>query len=152
MLPFDLATHLHTPTTAFLTWCAVQDARHRRITNTVWLVGLVVLAPLRVYAQFATDIDLTLSIAWGVGLTLTALLMWGMRAWGGADAKGIMLLAWITPPFTAGPVTAHPLLYAIPLSLIGVLAWQRIDNRGAPFYALLAPALALGFLVLWLTG
>lgn len=145
MLLSNPETQLHIVAAAFLLYCMVADIRNHSIPNAAWIVGAAILIPLR----FMVETSAPDTLAWGFGLTGVALLFWFLNLWGGADAKGTILLAWALPPFTVGPVTAHPLLYAIPISLLGVLVWQRIRTAPVPFFAIYSPILWLLFFLLW---
>lgn len=148
MPPLSPETHLHIATAAILAWCAIVDVKHRRIPNRTWIITAGALLPLRLWHEHANPTPVPDVLAWGLGITAVAFLAWAIGLWAGADAKGTMLLAWMVPPFTIGPVTAHPLLYAIPLAFITVLVWQRYKTTPAPFYAFLAPWMSGAFLVL----
>ena len=144
-------TLLHASALATLTVAAILDVCSRQIPNRFWLIAAGVLTPIRVLVE-VQDPSGWPAVAWGLGLTAAAFLFWRLDVWGGADAKGAMLLAWTIPPVTLGAVHGHPLLYSIPASLALVLAWQRFRSDPAPFYAFLAPTTALvflGLIIIW---
>jgi preflagellin peptidase FlaK len=102
---------------AMLAGAIPSDLRTRRVSN-LWWVPFGVLAGILTVSDFlAPDRDwLRLALAYGTAVVVCALLyaMWYFRLFGGADAKALMVLAFLAPwPSPAALLAIAPALDAL---------------------------------------
>ena len=144
--PADLLRLVAVPAFA---WAAYRDVRTRRVPNRLWppllAVGLLALA-LEVAAHWPPSGvgDRLFAVRVGVSLLLVAplgYLFWRLGAFGGADAKAVVVLAVVVPTY---PVYFLPGLPALPVveTTLGVFSLTVLTDAvlvGAVF----PPALAV---------
>jgi preflagellin peptidase FlaK len=127
---------------AMLLGASLLDLRSRRVANLYWM-------PFLAFAAVLDAVDLAAG-AWldlAVGAVLCGLfyLFWRFRLFGGADAKGLMVLALLLPP-TTGPAPIPTVLGGLMLGSfvagvgfpLALLAWNLLHGR------LTLPAALLG--------
>lgn len=99
---------------AMLAGAIPSDLRTRRVPNSWWLPFVAVAAVLTVGDLLDTArVPLSLAITYGAALVLAGLmyLLWRFRLFGGADAKALMVLAFLCP--WPSPDAALPILPAL---------------------------------------
>lgn len=93
----------------------VYDLRDRRVPNP-WWVPFAALAAILAVGDLAAHPDwVLLGVRYGLSVFVAALVygMWRMRLFGGADAKGLMVLA-VLAPWPSGSASAvQPALDAL---------------------------------------
>lgn len=109
---------------------AVLDLRTRRIPSIYWTPWVLIAAALTA-GRLLTDTTrpgLVLNLAAPVLIAGLAYLLWRLRLWGGADAKAIMVLAFLAPkPW---------LLDAVPPALGAVLLGSLLVCAAPPAFFL----------------
>lgn len=116
-----------------LVGASLLDLRSRRVANLYWVPFLAFAAVLD-----AADLARSAWVGLAVGAALCGVfyLLWRLRLFGGADAKGLMVLALLLPP-TAGatpiPTVLGGLLLGSLLAGVGLpialLAWNLLHGR-----------------------
>jgi preflagellin peptidase FlaK len=128
---------------AMLLGASVLDLRTRRVANLYWM-------PFLAFAAVLDAVEVATIHDW-LGLAVAGILcgmfylFWRFRLFGGADAKGLMVLALLLPA-ASGPVPVPPVLGGLMLGslLAGVgvpvalLAWNLLHGR------LVLPAALIG--------
>lgn len=119
------------------------DLRSRRVANRYWF-PFITAAAVFVIGDLLSPPQGWL-VAYGAAAAATALLygMWHLGSFGGADAKGLMVVAWLAPfavngffpPVLDMMVNATTLLFAMPI-LLGI--WNLSHGR------VVGPAMLLG--------
>lgn len=118
---------------AMLLGASALDLRTRRVANLYWMPFLAFAAVLDTVSLLRGD---WLGLAVGAVLCGLFYLFWRLRLFGGADAKGLMVLALLLPP-TSGPAPIPTVLGGLMLGslLAGVgvplvlLAWNLLHGR-----------------------
>lgn len=137
---------------AMLAGAAAMDLRTRGVSNAYWPAFLAIAAVL-----WAADDSRNWRSLAGAFFSMTAaFLVWGWGGYGGADAKALMVLAWLAPgapAVHAGRIT--PAVDALTTAGILSAAWiiialalGSLPRRGIPFLV----AVFAGFLVSWFMG
>jgi Flp pilus assembly protein protease CpaA len=128
---------------AMLLGATVLDLRSRRVANLYWIPFLCFAAVLDAVDLAATGDWLGLAVA--LALCGVFYLFWRFRLFGGADAKGLMVLALLLPPVVGAapiPTVLGSLGLASAIAGLGVplvlLAWNLLHGR------LVLPAMLLG--------
>ncbi|HUR62063.1 MAG TPA: prepilin peptidase [Candidatus Thermoplasmatota archaeon] len=128
---------------AMLLGASLLDIQTRRVANLYWI-------PFLCFAVILDSVDLwttgdLVGPAMALGLCGLFYLFWRFRLFGGADAKGLMVLALLLPPTTGGspvPTVLGSLGLASALAGLGVplamLAWNLAHGR------FVLPAMLLG--------
>ena len=128
---------------AMLAGAIPSDLRTRRVPNAWWLPFAAMAAVLTVGDVIDTGRDwLRLAMAYGIAAVLCGVLylMWRLRLFGGADAKALMVLAFLAPwPTPHAEVAIAPALDALANGSLLVVA--------IPLGSLLANALRGRFAV-----
>lgn len=77
---------------------SVSDLRTRRVANHYWL-PFVAFAAILWLGDLGAGVDraLLLRALWALGTCAVLYAMWWLGTFGGADAKGLMVLAWLWP-------------------------------------------------------
>lgn len=116
-------------------WAAYRDVRTRRVPNQTWLplavLGIALLAfegwtmlaqPPFVQRLFVLRVGISLLVVAPMGY-----LFWAFGAFGGADAKALMVLAVLVPTY---PVYVLPIESTLPLvhSRLGVFSLSVLSN------------------------
>src|SRR5688572_9427688 len=99
-----------------LAGAVVYDLRSRRVPNPWWIPFAWLAAVLAVGDLADPDRDWELLAVWyGVAATLagTFYLLWKLHLFGGADAKGLMVLAVLAPWPAPTPNAIQPALDAL---------------------------------------
>lgn len=149
-MPFDPSPLLNTCIAALLLYSMAQDILTHRIHNRVWIFAAVILIPLRLLVHLHDPSPFGLLILWGSLITALAYLLWQTKTWGGADAKGTILLAWAVPIMPILGTWIHPIMLAIPISLALVLAVQKFKPAPLPFYSIYSPVILLSLFIFWI--
>lgn len=150
MLPIEVANHVHTLlATGILAALAVKDILHRTIPNHWWIWMALALTPSRLAVAILDPTPWLPTLAWSSGLMVLAFLFWMAGAWGGADAKGAMLLAWLLPMIDIAGGLVHALAWPMIGGLLVTLIWVSLTKKPVPFYAILSPAVIAVLWVLW---
>ncbi len=79
-----------------LTGASISDLQTRRVPNRFWMPWIVVAAVLWV-ERFRTGEWDGILLAGAAVMTALLYAMWYIGSFGGADAKGLMVLAWLWP-------------------------------------------------------
>lgn len=138
VLPADASPLRPALAFAMLVGASLLDLRSRRVPNWYWLpfaafAGVFLVADL-LDPRLGQLRLLDTAIAYGMAVVCAALfwLFWRLRLFGGADAKGLMVLSFLSPwPFVPGGLVLPSSLQAlalgsllVALSPIGLLAWN----------------------------
>lgn len=141
---------------ATFTIAAVLDFRARRVPNVLWVLALLVGTPFLVWSWIMDPSAILVHLVSAAAVTVASVLLFIGKAFGGADAKGVMVLGLLWPPILFDPSAAmiHPALDAvIPALIVGhvALRWTRLQSF--PFYLALTPItmvwLAIGGVLWW---
>ncbi|MCA1811273.1 MAG: hypothetical protein LC623_04590 [Halobacteriales archaeon] len=118
---------------AMLLGASLLDLRSRRVANLYWM-------PFVAFAAVLDVVDLAagewVGVAVGAALCGAFYLFWLVRLFGGADAKGLMVLALLLPPTVGGtpvPTVLGGLMLGSLLAGVGIpvvlLAWNLLHGR-----------------------
>lgn len=134
---------------AMLTGAIPPDLRTRRVPNAWWLPFAVMAAVLTLGDIIDTGRAwLPLALAYGIAIVLCGLMyaLWRLRLFGGADAKALMVLAFLAPwPSTEAPVAIAPALDALANGSMLVIAVPLLTLAGNVLRGRFAfPAMLLG--------
>lgn len=128
---------------------SIDDLRRRRVDNRWWLpfLGAAIVLDVMLLMEHGVQSVEAIRIAVSIAACGLFYLMWRMRLFGGADAKGLMVLALLVPIPPADPATlpaldalTNGLLVALILPL-GFAIWNLARGDAA------FPAIFLGFRV-----
>ena len=124
---------------------SLHDLRSRRVPNRYWLPFILAAAIWLLQDALLGEVD-GAYLAWAGGGSLTAYLFWRAGMFGGADAKALMVLAWLWPGtpdlergFTPMLDTLVDATFVMLLVPVAFLLWNLV--RGD----LHMPAMLLGF-------
>ncbi len=132
---------------AMMAGATVDDLRRRRVDNRWWIpfLGAAIVLDVLAVAHHGWTPILRLFILLSIGVCALFYLLWRFRLFGGADAKGLMVLSLLVPfppeePATlfALDVLSNGLLVAVALPVL-FAAWNLAHGRFA------FPAMFLGF-------
>lgn len=134
---------------AMLAGAVPADLRSRRVPNSWWLPFVAMAAVLALGDVLAPDRDWPmLALRYGAAAVVAGLmyLFWRLRLFGGADAKALMVLAFLAPWPSPSPTSIQPALDAVAngsLLMVGlpVLAFAFNLVRGQ----VAIPAMLLGW-------
>lgn len=126
---------------AMLLGAAIYDVRERRVPNAYWF-------PFVAMAAVFLVVDLTDGAWWELlGAAVVAVLsyiFWRFGLWGGADAKGVMVLAFLVRDNFGGPTTVA-VLDALVAGMLLVLLWPiGLTIRNAVRGDIALPAMLIG--------
>ena len=119
----------------FLFYSCILDLKERRIPNNVWKWMFIALIPFTIYeASTKTAHQLIFSIAGSSFMVALAYLFYRIGAYGGADAKALMVIA-VTFPF-------YPEFSPFPVlnKGFGIFAFSTLSNS-----VIAAPFMVVGF-------
>ena len=135
---------------AMLVGAAASDLRQRRVPNRFWwpfivAAGIFVASDLRVVAASADPLHEPATLAYLVAVALCGLfyLLFRVRAFGGGDAKGLMLLAFLVPAAPSGIPLVLASLVVGSVGIILIPLGFAVVNAARGHVAL--PAMLLGF-------
>lgn len=148
-MPFN-PSHIHIALVILLFTAMLMDIHAHRIHNRVWIIAALILIPMRILYHLNDPAPTSIVLAWGILITLLAWMLWITGTWGGADAKGTMLLAWAMPLIPITSTWIHPVLVAIPISLGIALAWIRFKPGALPFFGIYTPVILLILWIRWI--
>ena len=124
-----------------LAW-AVMDLADRRVPNRALVIPVLFASPFVVWYLFEEPGRFIMHFAQVGSMAVVAVGLWIGRAFGGADAKGMMALAWVLPSSDYGPPGFFAIMDAALLAYLASSLWLAVTRkRGTPFFAFLAPAL-----------
>lgn len=124
-----------------LVWAAM-DLADRRVPNRVLIIPVLVASPFVVWYLVEEPSRFLRHFAQVGSMGVVAVGLWIGRAFGGADAKGIMALAWVLPSSDYGPPGLFAIMDAVLLAYVASSLWLAVTRKGGtPFFAFLAPAL-----------
>jgi preflagellin peptidase FlaK len=101
---------------AMLAGAVPSDLRTRRVPNSWWLPFVAMAAILAVTDLVAPGRDwTTLAVRYGAAAVVAGLMyvFWRFRLFGGADAKALMVLAFLAPWPSPSPASIQPALDAV---------------------------------------
>jgi preflagellin peptidase FlaK len=134
---------------AMLAGAIPSDLRSRRVPNSWWLPFVAMAAILTAGDFLAPDRDwTTLAVRYGAAAVVTALMyaFWRLRLFGGADAKALMVLAFLAPWPSPSATSIQPALDAVANGSLLMLALPLVTfaaNLARGQVAL--PAMLLGW-------
>ena len=135
-----------------LLFAAVEDVRRRKVANHIWwpfliagiVGGFLLLGEYGFWSREAASLGLSALSC------VVFYVLWRLRLFGGADAKALMVLAFLVPlnPSPWGTVFAvdsltNALLLSVPVGLLLLAgnAAKRQENRTKPFEGCLRPTI-----------
>lgn len=107
-----------------LVGAGISDIRTRRVRNHYWFPFVALAAVFVLHDLLVADVDVRLlGIHYGVALALTGLFygLWWFGLFGGADAKGLMVLAWLLPWPLDAAIPVPPVMDALVNGTLAVL-------------------------------
>lgn len=126
-----------------------MDHRSRSVPNRYWMTSAACGTPILAAAFILQP---TSSVPWLFSFLTTAIIaavLYFGKVFGGADAKGLMLLAFLWPPdhyAALGGAHIHPVLdVAVPAILASGVSARLTRARGAPFFVWLWPLVAVQY-------
>jgi preflagellin peptidase FlaK len=134
---------------AMLAGAIPSDLRSRRVPNSWWLPFVAMAAVLALGDLLDGDRDWpALGLRYGAAAVVAGLmyLFWRLRLFGGADAKALMVLAFLAPWPSPSPTSIQPALDAVAngsLLMLGLPAVALASNLVRGQVAL--PAMLLGW-------
>ena len=134
---------------AMLAGAVPADLRSRRVPNSWWLPFVAMAAVLALGDVLDPGRDWTaLAVRYGAAAAVAGLmyLFWRLRLFGGADAKALMVLAFLAPWPSPSPTSIQPALDAVAngsLLMLGLPALTATFNLARGHAAL--PAMLLGW-------
>ncbi|MHB1261564.1 MAG: prepilin peptidase [Thermoplasmatota archaeon] len=133
---------------AMLAGAVPADLRWRRVPNFWWMPFVAVAAILVLADLFSPARDWTqLAMRYGAAAVVAGLMyvFWRFRLFGGADAKALMVLAFLAPWPSPNPLSLQPALDALANGSVLMLAtplWLSVFNLARGQVAL--PGMLLG--------
>jgi len=128
--------------TLFVTfaYACYQDLRWRIVDDWVWLLGGAITSPATIYTVILGLIDPVLAASSAMITSVLALLLYKLGMYGGADAKGLVVIGLAYPlsreglrfhPFTPISTLLNGLLISlsIPLSLAVINTYRILVRR-----------------------
>lgn len=120
---------------SFLIYACFLDVKSRRVPNRVWKAMLIVAFPIaayEIYLALENPVLLTFAILGTTFMLFFSYLLYAINAYGGADAKALMVLALIFPFYPK--IGDFPLLN----QGLGIFAFSVLSNSVAfaPFIML----------------
>lgn len=121
---------------AFLTYASWLDWKSRIVPNSVWKFMLAALLPFTLVEFFVVGYDVTFAIVQLVLVVGFTFLLYVAGAFGGADAKALMVLAAVFP--------VYPSMFGLPVlnKGFGVFGFSVLANS-----VVFTPVLVLGLFV-----